>query len=826
MSKNTRALGLTFLASLASGVVALGICYGIYYGEATQIERNLRYRESVRVESQVRLFDREIRSVATDLRVLASGDGLRNYVDSGKPADLNRAIRRAVFFSDLQSNYDQIRYLDGKGKEVIRVNASGQVVPPEQLQDKSARPYLSDASNLASGQVLISPFDLNVEHGRVENPIKPVLRFATPVFNSAGERRGLYVINYLGTNILSQLQQLAPAFAHRLRVFNSRGYWLKAAQTSQEWGFTLPGRSAMTLAQTDPALWTHITNEPAGQMRRAGGLSTWDRLVPAEAVGGGTALAAQEPYLIIASEMSAEEWANAFARLRQSFLIIGSVVLVLVASCGWFFQRHQQAVAALRQSQALLQSILDNTPSVIFLKDPAGRYQFVNRRYEQVTGWSRDDFVGKTATELLPPEIARAATSNDQEVLKAKAPLQFEETVIHPDGPHTHLVVKFPLSDGAGSIYAIGGVSTDISERKRAEEERDRFFNLSRDLMCIVDFEGRFKVMNPAWESTLGVPRDQMLNRPFIEFVLPEDCPATRAEAEKLVNGGEVIYFENRYRCGDGSLRWLAWSARADLSRRLIYATARDMTEQRKSQEEIARLNKDLQLRAAQLEAANKELEAFSYSVSHDLRAPLRHIDGFMDLLVKHSGDRLDDRGRRYVRIIGDAAKQMGNLIDDLLVFSRMGRAELRRETVDMNALVEQVIASLQSDCNGRNIHWKVDRLPSVEADTALLRQVLANLIGNAIKYTRPRDPAEIEIGCFEEKPGRRVFFVRDNGVGFDMRYADKLFGVFQRLHRSDEFEGTGIGLANVRRIVLRHGGRTWADGELDKGATIYYTIA
>jgi len=291
----------------------------------------------------------------------------------------------------------------------------------------------------------------------------------------------------------------------------------------------------------------------------------------------------------------------------------------------------------------------------------------------------------------------------------------------------------------------------------------------------------------------------------------------------------------------------------------VIQCTIRDITERKQAQAEVRKLNAELERRViertSQLEAANKELEAFSYSVSHDLRAPLRHVQGYVEMLGHDADTSLSDKGKRYMKTIADASKEMGELIDDLLAFSRMARSEMSQTRVDLNNLVKDTLRDLESATRGRHIVWKIPPLPAVQADPAMFRLVLMNLLGNAIKFTRPRDPAVIELGIVEEEsntgqheqkgdnsPGRSdgsvktpgsgdldsqiTFFVRDNGVGFDPQYTSKLFGVFQRLHRSDEFEGTGIGLANVRRIIARHGGRTWAEGRLNEGAVFYFTAS
>ncbi len=234
--------------------------------------------------------------------------------------------------------------------------------------------------------------------------------------------------------------------------------------------------------------------------------------------------------------------------------------------------------------------------------------------------------------------------------------------------------------------------------------------------------------------------------------------------------------------------------------------------------------NRDLLERTAQLEAANKELESFSYSVSHDLRAPLRHVTGFALLLQKKGASVLDEKTFHYLNTISESAKQMGVLIDDLLAFSRIGRSEVKKSRVNLGSLVKGVLKDFEEETKDRDIAWEVGELPEVSCDGSMLRLVFVNLISNALKFTRPRSKTDIEIGCVSERD-EFIFFVRDNGVGFDPKYQDKLFGVFQRLHHQDEFEGTGIGLANVRRLIHRHGGTTWADGQIDKGATFYFSL-
>jgi light-regulated signal transduction histidine kinase (bacteriophytochrome) len=228
--------------------------------------------------------------------------------------------------------------------------------------------------------------------------------------------------------------------------------------------------------------------------------------------------------------------------------------------------------------------------------------------------------------------------------------------------------------------------------------------------------------------------------------------------------------------------------------------------------------------RTARLKAVNEELESFSYSVSHDLRAPLRHIQGYTDMLRDHAKDSLDAKSRRYLTSVSEAAQRMSTLIEDLLDFSRMGRARFQAGQVDMNQLVAEARLELAPEIQSRKITWKIGEVPAAHGDRAMLKQVWLNLLSNAVKYSRKATPAKIIVGA-KQRDGDTEYFVQDNGAGFDMKYADKLFGVFQRLHRADQFEGSGIGLANVRRIITRHGGRTWAEAKLERGAKFYFTL-
>ena len=351
--------------------------------------------------------------------------------------------------------------------------------------------------------------------------------------------------------------------------------------------------------------------------------------------------------------------------------------------------------------------------------------------------------------------------------------------------------------------------------------------------IIITDREGTILWVNPAFSELTGFSAAEAIGQTPRLLKSGRQDAAFYREFWDTLRAGKTWQGEFINRRKDGSLtvnEQTVTPVRANGGEVTHFiGIMQDITSRRRAEEQVRELNQRLEQRVAertaQLEAANRELETFSYSVSHDLRAPLRHISGFIELLAESAKPSLSPQDCRFIEQIQRSTQEMTCLIDDLLNFSRMARTEMHVEKVDLDKLISASIQRLEGETKGRNIRWKQAKFPSVLADPILLGTVLTNLLSNGLKYTRPRNPAEIEIGRGPESPDECVVFVRDNGVGFDPRYADKLFGVFQRLHRAAEFEGTGIGLANARRIIVRHGGRIWAEGKPGEGATFYFTV-
>jgi signal transduction histidine kinase len=588
-------------AALIFVPLALAATLVFYLLDATQLSATQRVIASGQkqlVEVGLATLSSTLATVGNDAQFVSDEPMLQQWLASAAPAD--RQILEAQYRSFVAHRglYDQLRFIDTDGREELRVNwnsGSPEVVPDHQLQGKADRYYVRQTLRLKPGQIYFSPFDLNVENGAIEQPIKPTIRIGAPVFGPGGVLRGIVVLNFLGQRALDRVQRLTTQGLGEAWLVDANGYWLLGPTPDDDWGFMYPDRANRSFAQDFPAAWQQIGGAPdatdVGQFSLNGDLFSYAAVsAPDGTMTGHDTLAPAEnsPGWFIVTRAPASVYSQTSQNVGRGYLAALATVLLLLAIISWTIANHS----------------------------------------------------------------------------------------------------------------------------------------------------------------------------------------ARRRQAER----------------------------------------------------QVRQLNTQLARDNATLEAVNRELESFSYSVSHDLRAPLRSIDGFSQALLEDYGDALDAGGRDYLMRVRSAAQRMGNLIDDLIKLARVTRSELAVESVDLSLMARRILAELAHRDPGRTVECIVAPDLRAEGDPRLLQIALENLLENAWKFTAKRPLAMIELGQMSRE-GDSVYFVRDNGAGFEMAHAAKLFGVFQRLHAMSEFQGTGIGLATVQRIVYKHGGKVWAEAEKDRGATFFFTL-
>ena len=501
----------------------------------------------------------------------------------------------------------------------------------------------------------------------------------------------------------------------------------------------------------------------------------------------------------------------------------------------------KQAEESLRQANQTLQALIDYSPLAIIMLDLDAHVLLWNKAGEKMYGWAAQEILGESIN-FLPEGKRHEQQIILERVAQGEILTNLESELIHKDGSRLLSSVSIaPLKDASGNVNGFMSISMDITERKKAEEalreSEERLRQIASSLNEVIwlrDVETRRVLyVNPAFEELTGQTCEAFYKNPdiVIDAVHPDDRNMVINALDQQVEG--VPYnLEHRIIHLNGGVRWVSSrsfpvrNAAGEVFRRA--SIMEDITKRKEAEEEVRLLNAELELRVidrtAQLEAANKELESFSYSISHDLRAPLRAINGYTRILEDNYTRILDDEGKRILRVVSEQATHMGNLIEYLLAFSHLGKAKMNIVAVNMNKMVDEVFHELVDSAHPDRIKFSRSNLEDVKADPNLLRQVWVNFISNALKYSRNRPVAEIEVGC--DWDGNEVtYWIRDNGVGFDMRYVDKLFDIFQRLHKFEEFEGTGVGLSIVQRIVQRHGGQVKAVGKVGQGATFSFTL-
>ncbi len=494
---------------------------------------------------------------------------------------------------------------------------------------------------------------------------------------------------------------------------------------------------------------------------------------------------------------------------------------------------RRRAEVSLRASEERLRLLVGSVRDyAIYMLDPEGHVRSWNVGAQHIKGYAESEILGQHFSRFYTPQDV-AAGRPDAALQAAAARGQFAEEAwrVRKDGSRFWADVLInAVRDDRGALVGFAKVTRDLTERKRAEqalrasEERFRILAVTaNDAILSADSHGNITYFNPGAERIFGYTAEEVSGRPLTTLMPERFEEAHRAGLARYLATrearviGRTVELAGRRKDGTEfplELSLAAWNQGAEVA---FTAIIRDITSRKEGEERLRSY-------ATQLEAANKELEAFSYSVSHDLRAPLRSLDGFSQALLEDYHDRLDDTGRDFLQRVRAASQRMGTLIDDLLSLSRVTRGELQVEAVDLSALATALAAELQRSDPQRDVRVAIAPDLVARGDPGLMRIVLQNLLGNAWKFTGKRSPAHVEVGS-KAHDGRRAFFVQDDGAGFDMAYAAKLFGAFQRLHASDEFPGSGIGLATVQRIIHRHGGQVWAEGIPGRGATFYFTL-
>jgi len=513
-----------------------------------------------------------------------------------------------------------------------------------------------------------------------------------------------------------------------------------------------------------------------------------------------------------------EQETNSF---NSTLVMLVIFILITLVSSYWIIHRHllirENNERTIRGNWQMLQSILDNTNSIIYIKDLDGKYTLVNKKFASYLNREPSELIGKSVFDLTDEKNAQIITEKDKKVIENETFIEYEETINNEKTNFISITSKFPLRNENQEIYAICGIVTDITEIRKAEEQltyRSYMIDNASDAIVASDLKMNINFWNKAAQTLFGYTAEETFGKPYNEVLKTDLTDEQRQEQFKefISTGtytGELNFYtkENKKITTLSSCTSILNKSNQTIGYLII---TKDISERKKTEEQLQQLN--------------KELEAFTYSVSHDLRAPLRSIHGYSRILLEDYYNKVDDDGKKTINVIVNNTVRMGKLIDDLLAFSRTGRQDISQNTIHMNDLVKLALADFENGIDFRLAKITILDLPNTRADFNMIKQVWINLIGNALKYSSKSETPVIEIGSYSDSFSE-IYYIKDNGVGYEQKYAHKLFEVFQRLHRLDQFEGTGVGLALVKKIIDKHNGKVWSESKVNEGATFYFSL-
>ena len=837
------------LIFLPLAAAAVGVAYLLYTSQASAVRAVAEAAEARIVEVARQRLVLSVSSAVSDVSYLADQEALHTFLTSGEPEHLRDLQAQYLAFARHRGVFDQVRLIEAAGKELLRVERTGAMVtvaPPGQLRSTADEAKMPEMLSLDRGQVFISEMDLSLANGVIEQPAKPIIRIAAPVFDQAGTKRGIVIVDYLAQRMLDRIKELESDVG-QIWLLNSEGFWL-LGPAPDAFAFMYPEREARTFATTFPDAWQQIRGTlTSGQVTSDAGRFVY---AAADAHGDQPGAAHQQsrqqsrPGWFVVIHTPSPVLAERTSALRDGLIATAGGLLLLLGGAAFAFGHHQvlrqDSERRIRLSEARVRAITETASDAIVSADRNGTIRYFNPGAERIFGYSQEEAAGQPLTLLMPERFQQAHTEGLQRYLasrKAKIVGTTLELVgRRRDGQEFPIDLALASSEVGNDLF-FTAIIRDITARAEAERRlrasEARFRNLlesAPDAIVVTDDQGRIQLVNAQTEQWFGYTRDELAGQ-SIEMLIP-----------RRYRGKHVGYRESYHR--DARMRPMGaglalFALRKDGSEfpvsiglsptrtekgLAVFCLIRDITNEKATEVQIQELNRRLERDNAELTAVNKELEAFSYSVSHDLRAPLRAIDGFSQALVEDAGPLLSAEHHSHLNRVRQAAQRMGLLIDDLIKLARVTRTDVNIDEVDLTGIARQIADGLQDSAPEREAEIFVAPDLHAKGDPRLLQVALENLLNNSWKFTAPRSLARIEFGR-THVDGEPAFFVRDNGVGFDMSYAGKMFGAFQRFHDAREFAGTGIGLATVQRIIHKHGGRIWADSQPGNGATFFFTL-